>query len=405
MACLPDRLFGPPPPADARSRRTADAVSLLSCAVTAALLFAGLAGPDDPLANPLPLSVWLLGWILMTPAAAVFCDPWPWLNPWSGLLRILRLGHAPPFRLPGTLGHSIAVLQLGYLVWIDLISLHATDPERLARHLAGYLLVNGAGMALFGTGDWMRRAEPLSVLFRLLSALSPFCLRRGQLRLCLPGARALGRPPLRPGEVAFILLLLAAGTFDGVASTFRWLAAIGINPLEFPGRSAVMLPNTLGLAAAVLILAGAFLGALALGRRLAGQAVPMAAFAGRAASSLLPIYAAYLLSHFAARIVMDLQYLWKTASDPLGRGWDLFGTASYFPSQSLFNTAAGVHLIWSAQVAAITAGHAVAVLTAHGAALRCFGTGRRAMRAGLPLAVLMVLYTWLGLALLSVPRI
>ncbi len=407
LALVPDRLFRPPPPAPPRSdglRRAQDAVSLVSCAFTTFLLYAALAGKDDPLANPIPLGVWTLGWILMTPAVALFGNLWLWANPWTGLLRLLSLGRRPLLHLPESLGVSLAILQLFWLVWIDLISLHATDPERLFGHLLRYLLANGAGMILFGTADWMRRAEPLSVLFRLLSALSPLRIAEGRLRLVLPGSGALARPPLAPGEVAFILLLLAAGTFDGVASTFRWLGAIGINPLEFPGRSAVMRTNTAGLIAAVLLLAAAFFGALALGRRLSGDRVPLLRMAGVAAWSLLPIYVAYLVSHFAARIVMDLQYLWKTASDPLARGWDLFGTAGYFPSQSLFNTEAGVHLIWSFQVAAITAGHVVAVLMAHGAAIQLSGGGK-AMRAGLPLAVMMVGYTWLGLALLAMPRI
>ncbi|WP_172329052.1 hypothetical protein [Mangrovicoccus sp. HB161399] len=407
LALVPDRVFAPPapaPPASARIRALQDASSLLSCGAAVFLLFAALAGKDDPLANPAPLAVWTLGWILMTPAVAVFGNLWLWANPWTGLLRLFGLGARPLLRLPAWPGILPAVLQLCHLIWIDLISLHATDPERLFRHLLAYLAVNGAAMALFGIDVWSRRGEPLSVLFRLLSALSP--LRPGSGRwLVLPGAEALVRPPLGRSETAFIVILLAAGTFDGIAATFRWLAATGINPLEFPGRSAVIWTNTAGLAATAGLLAAGFLGALALGRRLAGQTVPLAAMAAASAWSLLPIYVAYLVSHFAMRIVMDLQYLWKTASDPLGRGWDLFGTAAYFPSQSLFGTEAGVHLIWSCQVAAITLGHGVAVLMAHGAAVRLFGGGRAALRAGLPLAVLMVGYTWLGLALLAMPRI
>ena len=47
--------------------------------------------------------------------------------------------------------------------------------------------------------------------------------------------------------LAFVTLLMAAVSFDGLAESFWWLARIGINPLEFPGRSAVMLANSLGL--------------------------------------------------------------------------------------------------------------------------------------------------------------
>ena len=63
----------------------------------------------------------------------------------------------------------------------------------------------------------------------------------------LPGAQILAMPPLTPSAAAFVALVLASVSFDGLADTFWWLACIGVNPLEFPGRSAVVVPNTLGL--------------------------------------------------------------------------------------------------------------------------------------------------------------
>ena len=55
-----------------------------------------------------------------------------------------------------------------------------------------------------------------------------------------PGAQILRAPPLAPGEAAFVALAIASVSFDGLAATFWWLARLGINPLEFPGRSAVL---------------------------------------------------------------------------------------------------------------------------------------------------------------------
>lgn len=42
--------------------------------------------------------------------------------------------------------------------------------------------------------------------------------------------------PLSHGPVA--LTLLGVGSFDGLNETFWWIGMIGINPPEFPGRSA-----------------------------------------------------------------------------------------------------------------------------------------------------------------------
>lgn len=51
-----------------------------------------------------------------------------------------------------------------------------------------------------------------------------------------------------------MLVMLGSGSFDGLNETFWWLAVLGVNPLEFPGRSAVVLPNVLGLVLANLAL-------------------------------------------------------------------------------------------------------------------------------------------------------
>ncbi|MBA3516411.1 MAG: hypothetical protein H0T75_01885 [Rhizobiales bacterium] len=63
----------------------------------------------------------------------------------------------------------------------------------------------------------------------------------------------------------------------------------------------------------------------------------------------------------------------------------------------------GVLAIWNLQTAGIVAGHVAAVALAHALALRHFGDTRRAMASQGPLALLMVLYTLLGLWLLSTP--
>ena len=45
----------------------------------------------------------------------------------------------------------------------------------------------------------------------------------------------------------FVLLTLSSVSFDGLSRTFWWLALGGINPLEYPGRTAVVDRNTFGL--------------------------------------------------------------------------------------------------------------------------------------------------------------
>ena len=57
------------------------------------------------------------------------------------------------------------------------------------------------------------------------------------------------------------LILLGTGSFDGLNETFWWLDQLGLNPLEFPGRSAVDGTQTvLGLIAANIALIAAIYG-------------------------------------------------------------------------------------------------------------------------------------------------
>ncbi|SDG00463.1 hypothetical protein SAMN04488117_11024 [Celeribacter baekdonensis] len=380
-------------------------LSLLSLGFTLFLLYAALAGSDDPLTNPITLGVWTLGWIVLSVATVVFGTLWPWLNPWTGLLQVLGLGKRPILTLPKQIGFGVALVQMFYLVWIDLISLYATDPEALFVHVLWFLVLNGFGMILFGTAEWTRRAEPLHVLFALLAILSPFCTQGGKLRLVFPGARVLRDAPLSLSASAFVIFMLASGTFDGVSSTFKWLQLLGVNPLDFHGRSSVMWPNSLGLVGAFVLVALVFCSAIWLGGCIAQSTVSFAELAGRCVYTLVPIYVAYMLSHFATRLIMDAQYLWIVLSDPLHKGWDIFGTAHGHPSQSMFNTESGIHLIWAFQTGVITLGHIVAVFMAHAVALDTHRRPRDAVLGQVPLALLMVGYTSLGLWLLAAPRL
>ncbi len=58
--------------------------------------------------------------------------------------------------------------------------------------------------------------------------------------LLCPGARIAGAEPLPLSGAIFLLCVLGSVSFDGLSKTFLWLGANGINPLEFPGRSAVV---------------------------------------------------------------------------------------------------------------------------------------------------------------------
>lgn len=72
-------------------------------------------------------------------------------------------------------------------------------------------------------------------------------------------------------------------------------------------------------------------------------------------------------------------------------------------SAGIASGSAAAWQLWNAQAAAIIAGHVLAVLLAHGLAGRLHQRARDAALSQLPLTILMIAYTILGLWLLSTP--
>ncbi len=169
------------------------------------------------------------------------------------------------------------------------------------------------GLAVLEGPAWLRQGEALTVFFGLIARIAPLWWARdgGRLRLMagLPGAQILAMPPLVPSAAAFVTLALATLSFDGLRETFRWLALIGVNPLDFPGRSAVQGANTLGLIAAWALTSAAILGAVGLGRRLDRRAGRFWGEAGPEILSFLPIAAGYHVAHNLVALLVGGRYL------------------------------------------------------------------------------------------------
>ena len=380
--------------------------SLVSLGLLVALLIAGLTGSRDPLVNPLPLVVWTLWWVGFVTLQAFLGDLWRWVNPWTGLYRLLcgRLDSPPLARLPEGLGAwpgVIVFLAFGTLLLVDLAP---DDPARLAAFVAGYWFYSFAGMVIFGAEVWLSRGECFTMLLRHFAALSPLQRRDDRLHLCTPGWRLVEGPALSFSGGLFILVMLGTGSFDGLNETFWWLARIGINPLEFPGRSAVILPNLLGLMAANALLVAIFAGTVWSGLRLAGAALSFATAFGRLARSVLPIALGYHIAHYLTVLLVNGQYALVAASDPFGTGADYLGLGRFYVSTGFLNSHDTVELIWLCQAGAIVLGHILAVLVSHAIALDLLRDPRKASLSLVPMAVFMILYTLLGLTLLASPR-
>ena len=122
------------------------------------------------------------------------------------------------------------------------------------------------------------------------------------------------------------------------------------------------------------------------------------------APTVLPIALAYHGAHYLPSLLVDGQYALIIANDPLRNGADLLGLKGYYVTTGFFNNRDSMQMIWLTQAGVIVLGHVLAVILAHASMVTLYQDRRRAFLAGLPLALLMIAYTWLGLWLLASPK-
>ncbi|NQU38727.1 MAG: hypothetical protein HQ523_02110 [Lentisphaerae bacterium] len=108
--------------------------------------------------------------------------------------------------------------------------------------------------------------------------------------------------------------------------------------------------------------------------------------------ALLPIALFYHLAHNGMHLFMEGQNVVTYLSDPLGRGWDLLGTASRaFPPLLTTNT------IWIAQVLLVIVGHVYGISVTHRTTERLFGKGTTSYLVEIPVLTTMILFSFFSL--------
>ena len=113
--------------------------------------------------------------------------------------------------------------------------------------------------------------------------------------------------------------------------------------------------------------------------------------------SLVPIAMVYVAAHYLTFLVFEGQAISYLASDPLGQGWDLFGTAS----DTIDYGVLGQNAAWYLQVGFVVAGHVAALTLAHDRALTLYPDRRLAVRSQYWMLGVMVGFTTLALWLLA----
>ena len=102
------------------------------------------------------------------------------------------------------------------------------------------------------------------------------------------------------------------------------------------------------------------------GRRVLGRALRRAFV-----HSLVPIALVYVVAHYLTFLIFEGQAITYLASDPLGQGWDLFGTAGGAVDYGILSQ----ENAWYLEVGFVVAGHVAALTLAHDRALVALSAG------------------------------
>ena len=398
-----------------------------------ATCFFGVGRPLDVLA---PTFVWIVWWVGMGYATALFGNLWMLVNPW-------KITYEWAERLTGGRGRGLfvyperldvwpAVALLFVFAWIENVYAGATLPASLGQLIVAYSLVTWMGMAAFGKHVWLRHGEVFSVLFGLFARFSATEVRANDRRACSrcrfgcgpdcvdcydcferaersrrqfnlrPWAVGLANPPrATTGMAAFVLLALAIVSFDGLKETPAWVSiqTAVYDEVALLGPNVVSNIDTLGLLIMPILFALVYAAFAWMVARLSGDPGGAWDAARGYVLTLVPIALAYHLAHYLALLLISGQSAIPLMSDPFGWGWDLLGTANYETDIAIINA----RVAWYVSVAAIVAGHVVSVYLAHLVSLRRVSERGRALRGQLPMLALMVLYTATSLWIIAQP--
>lgn len=366
------------------------------------VLFAGVfvtaaTGENTPDFNAAPRAVYVVFWVGMTLVSAFVGDLWRLLSPFETVYAVIRWARGStaepgpdPEGSPGgfDLGYWPAAVLLFGFVMLELgVFQDAAEPHFLATAMAVYTLTIAAGAAIGGPRA-LREGEAFAAWFGLLAHMAP-CYRDddGCLRL---------RPPLvgltklrpRPGQAAVVLVALGTTSFDGLTRTPFW-----VNLTAGQSQQDRLLSDTLGMAWMVAVVGILFFGAMRMAARITDQDPDEL---GRSfIHSLVPIALGYAIAHYFSFLLVETNRFIGQISDPLGRGWDIFGTIGWVDNLNVVPPS----VIAYVQAGAIVFGHMAGVLLAHDRAVARF-QGETANRSQYPLLLAMVGYTVGGLALL-----
>jgi hypothetical protein len=381
-------------------------VQTISVLLFVLVFAAALEGTSDPFENLAPTWIYVVFWLGVPLLSVLFGNVWRVLSPWRAVAdgwcwARSRLGRPPAAveTYPARLGRWPAAVALLCFVALELAYKDPSSPLTLAWATAVYTVLTLFGYATFGRETWQQRGEGFAVAFAYLARMAPLTVEDGRLRVRWPFTGLAGNEPL-PGSLAVIAVMLGSVGFDGLSRTSWWQNLLAdvkdpfIPDRTGTGETLAMLVSLAALLAFCLFVAGAYHATCAV---MARAVASRGSLGPEFLLSLVPIAFVYAVAHYFSLFVTQGQYVIPLLSDPLGRGWDLFGWADYRPNLAVLTP----QTIWYVQASSLVAGHVVGLAVAHDRAVTLFPDRRDALRSQYAMLALMVLYTVGGLWILS----
>ncbi|MEU8381774.1 hypothetical protein [Streptosporangium sp. NPDC048865] len=359
--------------------------------VAAAYFCVGLIFGPDRVENPTAGVFYVLFWVGLVPLSLLFGPVWPVLNPLRTLhlLACKGLGRDPETGLrplPQGIGYWPAAGGLLAFVWLELVAPERATLPVIGAWLAAYVVFVLGGAVLFGS-RWFGHADAFEAYSTLVGRLAPVVRGPdGVLTWRNPLDGMAGLRPV-PGLTVLVVVLLGSTMYDSLSNAPIWVRFVQENAVPAPVLGTVGLLTVIGLVLA------AYRGATALAGRW-GAAEP-GTTAGELAHTVVPIAVGYVVAHYYTLLLLEGQRTLALLSDPLDTGADWLGTANW-TVQAIGTSPAGIAML---QVTVIVVGHVIGTVLAHDRALALFPR-RTAVIGQVPLLVLMVAYTVVGLLLL-----
>jgi len=395
-----------------------DALRAFAVGLLLLTLIAGFYGTRNPDANIGMTLFWVIFVLGFTYATALVGDVFAIVNPWRTIAEWLRLSDGTRARVayPGWLGYWPALVLYVALIWIELFAL--PRPSTLAIALLVYSGVTFAGVWLFGATAWFRHGEIFSVLLRLVGLLAPLDYRVAAGGIVTVRRRAWFGGVLegnadRMSLVLFVLFMLSSTTFDGMHETLVWMNVFwkylvhAFQPLW--GTDLIASQRILerwyvafqraGLMLSPFLYFAVYMIVIACVKAVTRTAMTLRELALAFAFTVLPIAIVYNMAHYWTLLLLQIPKLPYLVADPFGAGWTLPGLGSPPAEPPPLDMAP----IWNTEVMLIVGGHLIGVYLAHRVALRVFDSRRAALASQVPMLVLMMTYTVLGLWVISQP--